>query len=133
MSNALVKVSNGLLEPELWHVLETHMCVPETYMCVPETHMCVLETYMCVPETYVCPRNICVCIPETYMCVPEHICVPETFMRPRNSGSFSHHSGSLCVRILTLTFFGNPPLDWKGFITFPGVVAPLPPPSGKIS
>ena len=47
-SNALVKVSNGLLEPELWHVPETYMCVPETYMCVPETYMCVPETYMCV-------------------------------------------------------------------------------------
>ena len=62
MSNALVKVSNGLLEPELWHVPETYMFVPETYMCVPETYMCVPETYMCVPETYMC-------VPEAYMCV----------------------------------------------------------------
>ena len=54
MSNALVKVSNGLLEPELWHVPETHMFVPETYMCVLETYiyMYASETYICVPETY---------------------------------------------------------------------------------
>ena len=56
-------MSNGLLEPELWHVPETYMFVPETYMCVPETYMCVPETYMRVLETYMCVlETYCICV-----------------------------------------------------------------------